>query len=376
MAVELYDLYKEIYLEYEVKLLTTSCFDKEIDWMHFIENDEFAYLLHGGELLFNSSLNFESEEVRRRYIDKFIDMKAGGLIVALDEGNEFSPELIEYCNQKKLPLMVTNWQTPFLEITRKFSAILLVNERNETNLIGALKNAIHSPLDADLYQSCFERNLLFRDMTYTISIWGNISDVSARKLIRTSLQHSFKKAIIYEENEKLVILTTGYQSHHLYEIYKILKEKYSDLCVSVGSSKQGHADIVLSYRHALTTYKLIGKAIKKSFLCYSELSVYQLLTDVKNPQTCNNFYQKVLGKLVDYDLENKTNYLEILEKFFEHECHLANTADAMFFHKNTLKYKLAKIREILGYDILSNENRMNIMLAFRIQKLEINISHS
>ena len=40
MAVELYDLYKEIYLEYDVKLLTTSCFDKEIDWMHFIENDE------------------------------------------------------------------------------------------------------------------------------------------------------------------------------------------------------------------------------------------------------------------------------------------------------------------------------------------------
>ena len=40
------------------------------------------------------------------------------------------------------------------------------------------------------------------------------------------------------------------------------------------------------------------------------------------------------------------------------------------FHKNTLKYKLAKIREILGYDITINENRMNIMLAFRIRKLD------
>lgn len=77
----------------------------------------------------------------------------------------------------------------------------------------------------------------------------------------------------------------------------------------------------------------------------------------------------MLGKLVSYDLENETNYMELLEVFFENECHLANTADAMFFHKNTLKYKLAKIREILGYDILSNENRMNIMLALRIQKL-------
>ena len=115
-------------------------------------------------------------------------MKAGGLIVALDNGNEFSPDLIEYCNQKKLPLMVTNWQTPFLEITQKFSAILLANERNETNLIVALKNAIHSPLDEDLYQSCFERNLLFRDMNYTLSIWGNVPEAGLRKLLHTSLQ--------------------------------------------------------------------------------------------------------------------------------------------------------------------------------------------
>ena len=112
------------------------------------------------------------------------------------------------------------------------------------------------------------------------------------------------------------------------------------------------------------------KAFSKPFLCYSELDVYQLLTDISTPQTCTNFYQKILGKLIDYDKENKTNYTEILEVFFENECHLANTADVLFFHKNTLKYKLAKIREILGYDITTNENRMNIMLAFRIRKLD------
>lgn len=82
-----------------------------------------------------------------------------------------------------------------------------------------------------------------------------------------------------------------------------------------------------------------------------------------------DFYQNTLGKLKDFDRENKTSHMEILKIFFENECHLANTAEAMFFHKNTLKYKLAKIREILGYDILLNENRMKIMLALHIQKM-------
>ena len=108
-----------------------------------------------------------------------------------------------------------------------------------------------------------------------------------------------------------------------------------------------------------------------SILCYNDLGIYQLLSDVSNTELCMNYHRNVLGKLIDYDDENETNYMEILELFFENECHLANTASAMFFHKNTLKYKLAKIREILGYDILLNENRMNIMLALHISKMNI-----
>lgn len=368
MAVELSELYKEIYTDYAVRLLTTSCFNKSIEWLHTIENDEFTYLLHGGELIFNSNLNFETDEVRKRYIDKLIQRNAGGLIVALEKENSVSQELIDYCNQKHFPLFESNWETSFLEITRKFSAILLINERNETNLIAALKNAIHSPMDEALYQSCFERNLLLRDMTYTISILGNISDASTCRLLQTSLQHSFKKGIVYEENNKLVLLTCGYPPHHLISTFKTLKSKIPNLYAAIGSAQCGHSRIAASYKHAQLTYNLIGKAFTQSILCYDDLGVYQLLADTSNMELYIGFYEKTLGKLVDYDKENNTNYLEILEKFFENECHLSNTADAMFFHKNTLKYKLAKIREILGYDILSNESRMSIMLALHIQK--------
>ena len=38
--------------------------------------------------------------------------------------------------------------------------------------------------------------------------------------------------------------------------------------------------------------------------------------------------------------------------------------------KNTLSYKIGKIREVLGYDILLNENRMKIMISLRILRLD------
>ncbi|WP_369524606.1 helix-turn-helix domain-containing protein [Paramuribaculum intestinale] len=42
---------------------------------------------------------------------------------------------------------------------------------------------------------------------------------------------------------------------------------------------------------------------------------------------------------------------------------------ALYCHKNTLAYKLDKIRRILGYDILKNENRVKIMVAIYIRRL-------
>ena len=72
---------------------------------------------------------------------------------------------------------------------------------------------------------------------------------------------------------------------------------------------------------------------------------------------------------MDYDKKNDTDYMKILEVYFENECSILHTSKALYCHKNTLSYKLNKIKEILGYNILSNENRTKIMLSFYILRL-------
>ena len=42
MAVKLSSLYNEIYTEHDVRLLTNSCFDKKIGWVHMVENIDFV----------------------------------------------------------------------------------------------------------------------------------------------------------------------------------------------------------------------------------------------------------------------------------------------------------------------------------------------
>ena len=53
MAIKLQSLYEAINNQFDVILHTNSFYDKEVTWIHTVEQGEFSHLLHGDELIFN-----------------------------------------------------------------------------------------------------------------------------------------------------------------------------------------------------------------------------------------------------------------------------------------------------------------------------------
>ncbi|MBR6647582.1 MAG: PucR family transcriptional regulator ligand-binding domain-containing protein [Clostridia bacterium] len=369
MAVELSILYKEIIPEHDVHLLTTNCFDKKIDWVHMVENVDFVSLLHGDELVFNSGLNNKSDENRKDYIDRLIEVDAGGLIVALQEGHEFSHELIEYCNSLCFPLFQAGWETSYLKIMRRFSEILLSNERNEMNFIAALKNAIYYPQNEHMYLPAFERNGFFSDMTYLVMIIS-CENSMLTKQVRKDMHRMMKRSVSYEENEHLVMLCVNYTLGEVTTALADFHKKHPDIYIGIGTQEKQASEIYRSYKNANTTFRLMKKLQDVSMLHYDELGIYQILSDVKEPTILYpSFVQKTLGDLYEYDQKHRTDYMDILKLFFENDCSITQTANATFYHQNTLKYKVKAIKEILGYDIMSNENRVKIMISLYLMQL-------
>ena len=374
MAVELKRLYEEIQNQYDVKLLTTSCFGKKIGWIHTVEGIDFASLLHGDELVFNSGLNYTSEEWIKSFINALVLAHAGGLIISVHGEHTFSKEIIEYCNEIQFPLFSATWNTPYVDIMRKFSEMLLKNEQRETNLIAALKNAIYYPDNEEMYLNPFERNGFFRDISYIIVVlscytYDTENGNDHLDQIEKSLRYVLKKGIVYKEKGRLIILSVGYQPATLRKEFGKLCKKDENVYVGIGTVARQIPDIHNSYENAYTAYRLTKTTIPKNLLCYDDLGVYKLLADVKEPSIYPEFVRETLGKLIDHDKKKNTEYMKILEAFFEHDCNVLRTSEALYCHKNTLNYKMNAIREILGYDIMTNENRVKIMMAFYILRL-------
>ncbi|MBS4214498.1 MULTISPECIES: CdaR family transcriptional regulator [Neobacillus] len=66
------------------------------------------------------------------------------------------------------------------------------------------------------------------------------------------------------------------------------------------------------------------------------------------------------------------SYLETLEAFFDHNLNIQNTADALFIHRNTLIYRLNKIKEETGYDPKDFRDALTLQLAiWATNKIEL-----
>ena len=73
-----------------------------------------------------------------------------------------------------------------------------------------------------------------------------------------------------------------------------------------------------------------------------------------------------LKQLRDYDSSNSTDFYETFHQYLCCECSIAATAQTMGLHRNTLLYRIARIRELTNLDIDNPKLRLHLRLSFEI----------
>jgi GAF domain-containing protein len=79
--------------------------------------------------------------------------------------------------------------------------------------------------------------------------------------------------------------------------------------------------------------------------------------------------QDKLQELLDYDRRHSSQFFHTLQVYLESVGHSQTAADRLFVHRNTLRQRLARIRELTGIDIADHDNCFRLTMALRIMKL-------
>jgi len=98
---------------------------------------------------------------------------------------------------------------------------------------------------------------------------------------------------------------------------------------------------------------------------FDDLGVYQVLATAQNPAAVDRFVQDWLSVLINYDASHGAQLVLTLSEYLERGRNYDATAKALLVHRNTLKYRLRRIREVSGHDLSCPDTQFNLQLATR-----------
>lgn len=136
--------------------------------------------------------------------------------------------------------------------------------------------------------------------------------------------------------------------------------------IGISSVVQNLKDLARAYKEARIALE-VGKVfdIEKPIMSYENLGIGRLIYQL--PTTlCEIFLSEVFKKGSLESLDRET--LMTVQSFFENNLNVSETSRKLFVHRNTLVYRLEKIRKLTGLDLREFDHAVTFKVALMVKK--------
>ena len=152
------------------------------------------------------------------------------------------------------------------------------------------------------------------------------------------------------------------------EMMEILRAESEDdkIHIAYGTVVNDIKEVSKSYKEAKLALD-VGKIFfdEKDIVAYSTLGIgrliYQLPTTV-----CEMFLREVFKQGSIESLDQET--LFTIQRFFENNLNVSETSRGLFVHRNTLVYRLEKIKKLTGLDLREFDDAIVFKVALMVKK--------
>lgn len=205
-----------------------------------------------------------------------------------------------------------------------------------------------------------------------------IIEVSGKKdgIVMETVKNLFvstTRDFVTEVDEKSVILVKDVRGikddEELMELAKMLVDNlHTEAMVKVrvgfGNRVDLLQDIARSYQEAKMALE-VGSIfyVESDTVSYSKLGIGRLIYQLPT-SLCEMFLKEVFGEKIPDAFDEETTVT--IQKFFENNLNISETARQLYVHRNTLVYRLERIEKMLGLDIRTFEDAMLFKIALMV----------
>ena len=376
--------------------------EKGIEWIYVaecFENPlEGVKWLQGGEIIFITGVGIKDNiKILLELIKGISEKNGSGLIVNVGPYIKSIPEeAIKLADELEVPLFTLPWEVKLVEVSREISNAIVLSRIEENSLTHFLSNILFGDgeIEGDAIQKAayfgynlagdccicvididgFERYLKLKKLEDEISI--SKIKITFRKIVQDILEkHALKVPIIDKDDAVIFFIRTEENcmkrlDKALREIQEIIKKRMDGLSVSVGIGNS-YKDLKMMKQSLNEAELSIDSAkcqgLDDTITKYKDIGIYGLLFSINNRNVLENYFTETLGAINGENKDN--NLIEILETYLNENCNITVTAEKLFLHRNTLKYKIKKIEELLNCNLHNFDDCIKVKIALYVNKV-------
>lgn len=363
--------------------------DNVVTWVHMVENVEISDFLKGGEITFTTGIGLNEDLDLMTLVKAVHRNSASSMVINIGPFiSDIGEEVAKYADENKFPIFMVPWHVHMAEMMRIISFDITNSERENMELEVAMKNAILSPAQKELYFEQLTSKLFGPDWSYEVGLIEVVANktgllVSDKKIetykstLQTFLMHLHKNVVVLRMGSRLVIIMGNDSKENNRQTMVQIKERLTcfvskgeTILSGIGGQGRGFQKIYKSYRQGEKILKLIRSLNgTENMVFYDELGAYKLLIAIEDQEVVADYYNETIEPIVRYDNFNQTDLLSVLECYLRHSGSVKDTAEEMFIHRNTVNYKIRKIEEILQLDLSHLDHRIKLTIGLMLDHL-------
>lgn len=177
-----------------------------------------------------------------------------------------------------------------------------------------------------------------------------------------------EKSILYQNKITVLLLSDKKEA-----ISGATKSKLIEFLISnqmkagVSPYFQDLAGLRSHYNLSIKALQLGGSMNPEEHLFhYEAYACYHLFERVSDQSGLKDFGNTALTDLMDYDQQYKTNYCHNLFIHLQNDGNVTKTAQYFQIHRNSMKYRIKKIEEIMAVSLTDSEIKFSLMLSFKL----------
>ena len=367
-------------------------FRNAVTWVHMVEDTYVIPYFHGSELAVTTGIKASADPLWLANLARKLKGRgAAGLIVNTGKYiSDIPQEVLRYCEEQEFPLLTMPWEIHVTELVQTFCT-RIIQERSESALFDkALEDAVFKRGGEEEYREILSRYYDLNGSFTVILVQASRMEEEIKKIQGSEYvfinrlrrfktingMNASKFGLLTRDNYQMLV-ANNVPPGQMPGLLGMILDTYEDavkaraLFIGVGIQVAGLSDINKSFHRARIALRMAVYR-NEPYIRFEDMGFYKILFSVKDEEVLYAYADELLAPIEDDDGKHQ-GYAELLRAYIENDRSLERTAAALYLHRNTVNYRIQKMKTMLNSPLKTVEDLFPYQVALAIRDMELHV---